>query len=218
VSLLDVRDLLALRLVSRKTREWVDAVLPSHPTKALTLYVAEEKTLHELVEEDIAHGIPFFRGLTVRDSTFFSHPLLPKFLRIYGSQIQTVYRSDKVGGVGPYEVAFYKALPNLTQLSTGWLGDNVPAVKMPALERLKLHTIRFEVSDRTAKINFHFLLNFPNLTHLWRCGYPTWKLLNIFKYCVLLGRTLRIRMDWRDLSQGHLLFPFARSSVFPLIN
>jgi hypothetical protein len=144
----------------------VDAVLPNHPTKNITLYVNKNTALHELVEEDIAHGIPFFRGLNVRDSTFFSHPLLPEFLGIYGSQIQTIYRSDTFGGVVPDEVAFYESLPNLTQLSTGWLGGYVPTWKMPALERLKLHTIGFEFSDRTEKINFDFLLNFPNLTHL----------------------------------------------------
>jgi hypothetical protein len=167
VSLLDDRDLLALRLVSRKTRDWVDAVLPSHPTKALTLYFNyfKKKTLDELMEEDIAHGIPFFRGLNLRNSSFFSHPRLPEFLALYGSQIYTVHGPDHCGEVGPDEVAFYEALPNLTQLSTRWLGDNnVPAVKMPALERLKL---RSEFSDWAAKINFHFLQNFSNLTHLW---------------------------------------------------
>jgi hypothetical protein len=168
VSLLDVRDLLALRLVSRKTRDWVDAVLSSHPTKALTLYVKKNTALDELVNEEIPHRIPFFRRLNVRDSSLFSHPQILSFLRCYGTQIHTVYRYDNCDDVDPDEVAFYEALPNLTQLSTRWLGENnVPAVKMPALERLKLHTIRSEFSDRTEKINFDFLLNFPNLTHLW---------------------------------------------------
>jgi hypothetical protein len=167
VYLLEDRDLLALRLVSRKTREWVDAVLPSHPTKALTLFVKknEKKTLHELVKEEIAHGIPFFRRLNVGDSSFFSHPLLPEFLRIYGSQIHTVHGPDYWHDVDPKEVVFYESLPNLTQLSTRWLGDNVPAVKMPALERLELHTIRSELSE--SGVDFDFLLNFPTLTHLW---------------------------------------------------
>jgi hypothetical protein len=167
VSLLDDRDLLALRLVSRKMREWVDAVLPSHPTKALTLYVDDDTALHELIDEEITHGIPFFRGLNVRDSSFFSHPRIPKFLGIYGSQINTVHGPYCGDDVDRHEVAFYEALPNLTQLSTGWLGDKVPAVKMPALQRLKLHTIRSGSSNWTAKNNFDFLQNFPKLTHLW---------------------------------------------------
>jgi hypothetical protein len=170
VSLLDARDLLALRLVSRKTREWVDAVLPSHPTKALTLYVDVDidMALHELMDEEISHGIPFFRGLNLWDwdssLSFFSHPLLPEFLRIYGSQIHTVHGPDYGGDVDPDEVAFYEALPNLTQLSIRRLGDNVPAVKMPALERLQLFSLRSEFSKKA--VDFHFLLNFPNLTHL----------------------------------------------------
>jgi hypothetical protein len=135
VSLLDVRDLLALRLNSRKTRDWVDAVLPSHPTKALT------KAVNDLMDEAIAHWIPFFRGLNVKDSSFFSHPLLPEFLDIHGSQIHTVLGPDYWDDVDPKDVAFFEALPNLTQLSTHWLGDNVPAVNMPALERLELFTL-----------------------------------------------------------------------------
>jgi hypothetical protein len=113
------------------------------------------------MEEAIAHWIPFFRGLNVADSSFFSHPLLPEFLDIYGSQIRTVRGPDY-----PQDVAFFEALPNLTQLSTHWLGDNVPAVKMPALERLELFTLRSGLSESAGRIDFHFLQNFPNLTHL----------------------------------------------------
>jgi hypothetical protein len=167
VSLLDDRDLLALRLVSRKTRDWVDAVLPSQKSKAITLYAKKNTDVDELMDEKISRGIPFFRGLNVKDSFFFSHPQIPSFLRSYGPQIHTVYSPKYYGDVDPKEVAFYEALPNLIQLSTRWLGDNVPAVKMPALERLQLHTIRSKSSDRTAKIDFDFLLNFRNLTHLW---------------------------------------------------
>jgi hypothetical protein len=164
---LDVRDLLALRLVSRKTSDWVDAVMPNHPSKAFTLYVNESRAqLDELMDEEIAHT-PFFRRLNVRDSSFFSHPRIPEFLGIYGGQIHTVYRSKEDSDVAPEELAFYEALTNLTQLSTGWLGDNVPDLKMPALQRLQLHTIPLELSARAAKINFDFLLNFPNLIHFW---------------------------------------------------
>jgi hypothetical protein len=135
---------------------------PSPSTSTLD----KKNTLDELMEDEIAHGIPFFRRLTVSDSSFFSHPLLPQFLGIYGSQIHTVHGPDNWEDVVPDEVAFYEALPNLTQLSTDWLGDNVPAVKMPALQRLKLHSIRSKFSDWTAKTNFDFLQNFPDLTHL----------------------------------------------------
>jgi hypothetical protein len=166
VSLLDVRDLLALRLVSRKTKDWVEAVLPRNPTKPLTLYV-KKNTLDELMEHEFPHGIPFFRGLTVGDTSFFSHPLVPKFLAIYGSQIQTVHGPEPGYrfGVVPDEVAFYEALPNLTQLTAGWLGGMNG--KMPALQRLKLHTLRPEFSNGKAKVNFDFLQNLPHLTHLW---------------------------------------------------
>jgi hypothetical protein len=168
VSLLDDRDLLALRLVSRKTRDWVDAVLPSHPTKSLTLFVNkkynEKNTLYELMEDEIAEGIPFFRRLNVGDPSFFSHPRIHEFLGIYGSQIHTVDAPKYCGDVDPKNVAFYSALPNLTQLSTRWLGDNVPAVTMPALQRLELFTLQSELREKA--VDFHFLLNFSNLTHL----------------------------------------------------
>jgi hypothetical protein len=193
VSLLDVRDLLALRLVSRKTRDWVDAVLPSHPTKALTLYVNynEKNTHDELMDEEFAHGIPFFRRLNVGDSSFFWHPRIPEFLGIYGSQIHTLHGPDYWDDVDPDEVAFYEALPNLTQLSIRCLGDNnVPAVKMPALQRLKLHTLRSVFSDLTAKINFHFLQNFPNLTQLWL---PRMSLNEIVEVLIALGPYFAIR-------------------------
>jgi hypothetical protein len=125
VSLLDIRDLLALRLVSRKIRDWVDAVMSKHPTKVFTLYVEESTALHELVDEEIAQGIPFFRALNIGDKYFCSRPLITEFLCIYGTQIRTVYGSNKRGDVVPDEVAFYEAKPNLTQLSTNWLEEHV---------------------------------------------------------------------------------------------
>jgi hypothetical protein len=45
VSLLDIRDLLALRLVSPKTRSWVDVVMSNHPSNEFTLYINERNTL-----------------------------------------------------------------------------------------------------------------------------------------------------------------------------
>jgi hypothetical protein len=211
VSLLDVRDLLALRLVSRKTREWVDAVLSSYPTKVLALYVDEDTALHELVEEEIAHGIPFFRGLNVSDSSFFSHPLLPEFLGIYGSQIHTVHGPEPIYcyDVVPDEVAFYEALPNLTQLSTHWLGDNVPAVKMPALERLELHSVRSQLSESVETVDFDFLLHFPNLTHLWLPRYM--ERVQHVQVWGALGRYFNKRNGLKDGSSRRTLTIFLRS-------
>jgi hypothetical protein len=205
VSLLDIRDLLALRLVSRKTMDWVDAVMLKHPSKAFTLYVNENTALDGLENEEIAHGIPFFRRLDIMDSSFCSHPLIPSFLRIYGSQIHTVYGSYEGRRVVPDEVAFYEALTNLTQLFTNWLGDNVADVKMPALKRLHLHTIPSQGSELAAKNNFNFLLNFPNLTHLW------------LVYCceedyleamIALGQYFTSRNEWEGSSGRTLTVSF----------
>jgi hypothetical protein len=214
VSLLDDRDLLALRLVSRKTRDWMDAVLPSHPTKALTLYVNynKKKTLDELMEEETARGIPFFRSLNVGHSSFFSNPQIPSFLGSYGSQIHTVHGPCSLDHVHPKEVAFYEALPNLTQLSTRWLGDNFPNGKMPALERLKLHTLRSKYSDWTAKINFHFLLNFPNLTQLWL---PRMKIVEYLQVWGALGSYLKKQNGLEGSSRRTLTIFLRQYDDFP---
>jgi hypothetical protein len=90
VSLLDIRDLLALRLVSCKIRDLVDAVMSKHPTKLFTHYVDESTALFGLASESVAQGIPFFKALNIGDTYFCSHPLIPEFLRIYGPQIRTV--------------------------------------------------------------------------------------------------------------------------------
>jgi hypothetical protein len=214
VSLLDVRDLLALRLVSRKTRDWVDAVLRKQKSKALTLYVNYNKknALHELMEEETARGIPFFRGLNVGDSSssFFSHPHIPSFIRCYRSQLHTVHGPDHWGDLGPDEVAFYEALPNLTQLSTRWLGDNVPAVKMPALERLKLHSLRSELSKKG--VDFHFLLNFPNLTHLWL---PRMKIDEHVQVLCALGPYFKIKNGLEGSSRRKLTIFLHSDDYFP---
>jgi hypothetical protein len=115
-----------------------DAVMSKHPTKALSLYLNEQtKTLGEFMDEKM-DGIPLFRGLKVTGSAFFSHPLIPEFLHIYGSQIHTVIRSKKVSvdnDVVPEEVAFYQtAQPDPVA--------NVPDGKLPALERLQILTVR----------------------------------------------------------------------------
>jgi hypothetical protein len=67
-----------------------DAVMWKHPTKARTLYLNQQKrTLDEFMDEKM-DGIPLCRGLKVISSAFFSHPLIPEFLHIYGSQIHTI--------------------------------------------------------------------------------------------------------------------------------
>jgi hypothetical protein len=196
VSLLDVRELLALRLVSPRTRAWVDAVMPKHPSKAFTLKVLDvndeeenesdeddddsdevkvnKKTVLDKLMDEETDRIPFFRRLYISDSSFFSHPLIPSFLRTYGPQIHTVVRCSyqykyysNDDGNEPEQVAFYQALPNLTQLSTRWLGDSVPDVKMPALQRLQLGRLRSEYTGRAVKLNFDFLQQFPKLRHFW---------------------------------------------------
>jgi hypothetical protein len=205
VSLLDIRDLLALRLVSRKIRDWVDAFMSKHPSKAFTLYINENASLAELVKEVIAHGIPFFRRLYVGDSSFFSHHLLPSFLLTYGTQIHTVIHYAYGDSVVSEELAFYEALPNLTQLSANWLGDNVADVKMPALKRFQLHKVPSEDSELAAKINFNFLLNFSNLTHLWL---PYCSKDDYLEAMSALGQYFAIRNGWKGSTESTLTISF----------
>jgi hypothetical protein len=181
-SLLDDRDLLALRLVSPKARTWVDAVMHKHPSNVFTLYVNEvsdedivnKNTVLDRLMDEETDRIPFFRRLYISDSSFFSHPLIPSFLCTYGVQIHTVvrcfchfYEYSVRDGNEAEQVAFYQALPNLTQLSTRWLGDRIPDGKMPALERLQLRRLRCNYINRTGKLNFDFLQQLPNLSHFW---------------------------------------------------
>jgi hypothetical protein len=166
MSLLDVRDLLGLRLVSPKTKAWVDAVMPTHPAKSFTLYVTRNTSLHQLLDEEIANGIPFFRCLKVMDSSFFSNPLIPELLAIYGTQIHTVFQYAVWVHNVSEEVAFYQALPNLNLIcsNTCWVGKEVPDVTIPSLRRLKLNSLP-ALRESVGIFNFDFLLNFPNLTH-----------------------------------------------------
>jgi hypothetical protein len=177
LSMLDINELLVLRFVSQKTKEWVDAIMWKRKRKPFTLSVDETTALHELVNEESFPGIPLFRGLHILpllDTDFFFLPLIPEFLRIYGPQIHTISRPGILADVVPEEVAFYQALPNLIQLSVPWLGDDVRNVKMPALERLQLLSLYYLNDDITANINFDFLLNFPNLRQLWLCYTHRW--------------------------------------------
>jgi hypothetical protein len=210
VSFLDVCDLFALRLVSIQTRAWVDAVMSKHRNKVFTLYLNKEKTLKELMDKQFAAGIPFFRRLHIGNPTFFSHPLIPEFIRIYGPQIHTVYHSENHDDVVPEEVAFYQALTNLTQLSTCWLGANVADEKMPALKRLQLLTISSEIYDEHDSETIRndlmsviskpdFLPSFPNLTHLWL---PPINLIYYEGVLEALGPYFAVRNGWKRSSSA----------------
>jgi hypothetical protein len=45
ISMVDINDLLALRLVSPKTKEWVDAIISKIKIKSFTLFVNETNNL-----------------------------------------------------------------------------------------------------------------------------------------------------------------------------
>jgi hypothetical protein len=207
LSMLHVPDLLALRLVSQKTKEWVDAIMSKRKRKAFTLSINEKTAFHELVDEESAHRIPLFRGLNILPfldtAFFFLPPLIPEFLRIYGPQIHTISRPNFLADVVPEEVAFYQALPNLTQLSVPWLGDNVANVKMPALERLQLLSLHYVDDEMPANTNFHFLLNFPNLKQLWLCYTDEWyESVGILSD---LGSYFAVRNGWQGPASGRML-------------
>jgi hypothetical protein len=205
--LLDVRDLLALRLVTRKTRAWVDAVKPKH--QAFTLYVSRKTDLDELMDEKMLNRVPFFRRLVVKDSSFFLLPLIPKFLHIYGPQLHTIYRNMEAGYPVPAEIAFYWALPNLTQLSTHWLGSHFPNVIIPKLERLQLVTMMYDYDERTPRFNFDFLLNFPNLRELWL---PCVDSVQYVEILSTLAPYFAIRNGWMKLMKGSSRRMFAISA------
>jgi hypothetical protein len=148
-------------------------------------------------------GIPFVRGLKIKHISFFSHPLIPEFLRVYGPQIQTVTRPDCFADVVPEEVAFYMALPNLRELSTRWLGENVPNVKMPALERLHLFSVNYDDDEGPGNTKFDFLLNFPNLRQLWLPFNDEW--FESVGVLSALGSYFAVRNGWEELSPRRTL-------------
>jgi hypothetical protein len=103
-SSLDIPDLLALRLVSRQTKSWVDVVMSGHKSKAFTLsFNEEDRTLDGFMDERKqkaeagAIGIPF-GGVNLTQvttsSSFFSHPLIPAFLLEYGPKVHRI-RTDE---------------------------------------------------------------------------------------------------------------------------
>jgi hypothetical protein len=182
--LLNIHDLLGLRLVSRETKSWVDVVMSGHKSKSFTLSFDEKKgrSLDRFMEERKQKaeagriGIPFGSvDLTevTTSSSFFSDPLIAQFLLEYGPKIHrirnSIYwwnsnRDTKV--ISLEELAFYQALPNLTTLSTFTPpGENVPQVKMPALVNLQLVSLLTVPTPPRLVINL--LLNCPNLRILW---------------------------------------------------
>jgi hypothetical protein len=166
-----------------------------------THYVDESTALFGLANESVAQGIPIFKALNICDKYFCSRPLIPEFLRIYGPQIRTVYGSTEGGYDDADEVAFYEALPNLTQLSTNWLEEHMADLKLPALKRLQLYTIPSEA----VTTNFYFLVNFPNLTHLWLPYFGEDEYLIVM---TALGQYFAIRNGWRGSSGRTLTVSF----------
>jgi hypothetical protein len=107
--------------------------MTKHPSKEFTISVNNKTTLDKLIGEE-TDRIPFFRRLKINHCSFFMYPLTPSFLRIYGPQIRTVRNYNNECKVVPEQIAFFQALPNLTQLSTYWSPDNLLDVKMPAIK------------------------------------------------------------------------------------
>jgi hypothetical protein len=168
--------------------------MSKHKSKMFTLRF-NERALDELMGEEIDR-IPYFRGLNVRAISFFSNPLIPSFLRIYGPQIHTVSHHNYDDDFVSEDVDFYRSLPNLTQLSARWLGEKkVADMKMPALERLKLFTVPSTLNERSPGTDFEFLVNFPNLRHLWLTIID---LSEYFEVLSALGPYFAIRNGWEE--------------------
>jgi hypothetical protein len=169
--MLDIPDLLALRLVSRQTKSWVDFVMSKHKSKDITLSFDEKKgrSLDRFMDERMQNAeaqtivIPFgILDLTevTTSTSFFLHPLIPQFLLDYGPKIHEIRNSIQFNSIQLIfissrwckyeepdtipleELTFYQALPNLTSLSTLAPGDNVPQKMMPALRNLQLFSLQ----------------------------------------------------------------------------
>jgi hypothetical protein len=73
------------------------------------------------------------------------------------NRVSVLYDLCDYGDDDPNEPEEVATLPNLTQFPTRLLGDSVPDVKMPALERVQLRRLRPALRNRrrnrTAKIN-----------------------------------------------------------------
>jgi hypothetical protein len=224
--LLDIPDLLALRLVSRETKSWVDVVMSRHKSKAFTLYFDEKKgrtrrTLDRFMEERMQNdeagtiGIPFGNldlSEVTTSASFFSHPLIPQFLLEYGPTIHRIlntcqWDAGEVDIIPPEELTFYQALPNLTTLCTLAPGENVPQVMMPALHNIQLFSLQSAPEEDESIIpplvmNVDFLMNCPNLQQLWLPGQ-----LDMDQYVEILiplGAYFATRNGWGWGSSGTL--------------
>jgi Leucine-rich repeat (LRR) protein len=223
VSFLDVRDLLALRLVSSETKSWVDTVMLGHRRKAFTLTLDEEnRTLDGFMDEQKKmmnqNSIPF-KTLNFEHtgaSSFYSHPLLPSFLQTYGPQIHRIHTPsgfflhpniEPEFEVPPEkELAFYQGLSNLIHLSlfTSKVEENVPLPtieeeKLPFLRNLQSFSIKFvgyEAYDSSEVIrNIDFLRHCPNLRKL---SLPDMHMVGSVKVLTALGDYFAARNGYKE--------------------
>jgi Leucine-rich repeat (LRR) protein len=217
VSLLDVRDLLALRLVSSETKSWLDTVMLGHRSKVFTLTLDwYYRTLDRFMDEE--KKIPFKTlnfNKTRASSSFYSHPLLPSFLQTYGPQIHRIHTpygfflhpnaEYKVEVPPEKELAFYQGIPNLIHLSlfTSTVEENVPLPtieeeKLPFLRQLQSFSIQlacYSDSDSCEVIrNIDFLRHCPNLRKLTLNEMP---LVESVKVLTALGDYFVARNGWK---------------------
>jgi hypothetical protein len=222
--LLDVRDLLALRIVSSETKSWLDSVMLGHRSKAFTLTLDDEdRTLDGFMDEEKTmtmeqKKIPFktLNFEHTRASSFYSHPLLPSFLQTYGPQIHRIQTpsgfflhrnaESEVDEVPPEkELAFYQGLPHLIHLSlvTSRLEENVPLPtieegNLPFLRQLQSLTIQFAdyVGYDSSEVikNIDFLRHCPNLRKL---SVPHLPFVEFVKVLTALGEYFAARNGWK---------------------
>jgi Leucine-rich repeat (LRR) protein len=234
VSLLDVRDLLALRLVSSETKSWLDTVMLGHKSKIFTLTLDEiENTFDRFMDEQ--KKIPFktLNFEYMRASSFFSHPLLPSFLQTYGPQIHGIHTSSGFffhptaePEVFPpqKELAFYQGLPNLIHLSlvslfTSSLEENVPLPTieeerlsfLPNLQSFSIHFADYGGYDSSEVIrNIDFLRHCPNVRKLTLDDMP---LVESVKVLTALGDYFAARNGWKGGAPPTLSI-FIQNSIF----
>jgi Leucine-rich repeat (LRR) protein len=203
VSLLDIRDLLALRLASSETKSWLDTVMMGHTSEAFTLKLDDEdRTLDRFMDEE--KKIPFktLNFTKTKASFFYSHPLLPSFLQTYGPQIHRIHTPSgfflhpAADEVPPdKELAFYQGLPNLIHLSlvTSRVEENVPLPtiekeKLPFLAHLQSFSLQltFNGDHNSSEVirNIHFLRHCPSLRKL---SLPNMPLVESVKVLTTLG-------------------------------
>jgi hypothetical protein len=77
---------------------------------------------------------------------------------------------------------------------------------MPAMQRLALDLVLSALSHSANKINTAFLLNFPNLMHLWLTPSRGWN--EYLEVMSALGSYLAIRNRWDGASRKPLTIIF----------